>query len=462
MKLKAFTEKESKKKTIYVCISCLILLLSAILIYRTYSIYQEQQEFDVIRGNVPDQNYDALFSFTIEDETGNKRMSNTIPEGKDYKVTIECTNGATGSWDNETWGPIITNLTTSRTKCYINFLSFKESPTSTDVIKSIPTVTNGNGLYEVPHGTAEITFTDDDSIINNLKQTELRFAGANPNNYVTFNEETAGWRIIGLVNTPEGQRIKLVKDSSIGRYSWDSTGQVNSNHGMGINEWSTSALKSILNDGPYYNRENNLCYGYASLGLRDCNFSNNGLLEQAKNMIDIITWNTGSSGEVTINNENGLASHFYNYERSNKTGKYCSNDTLCNDTVERTTSWKGQIALMYPSDYGYATSGGKTQNRDWCLNQSLASWHISTTNECLQNNWIFKENIDQWTLTPYAATNYATQIHDIASVGFIENTRADGGDLNNAVDIYPSVYLKLNVKISEGEGTKANPYQLVS
>ena len=86
-----------------------------------------------------------------------------------------------------------------------------------DTIKKIPVVTSGNGLYEVSHSDANITYTSDSTAINNLKQTEYRFAGNNPNNYVNFNNEV--WRVIGLVNTPEGQRIKLVRNESIGSYS---------------------------------------------------------------------------------------------------------------------------------------------------------------------------------------------------------------------------------------------------
>jgi len=58
-----------------------------------------------------------------------------------------------------------------------------------DTIKSLPIVTSGNGLYEVSHSDAEITYTDDVTAQNNLKQTELRYAGSNPNNYVNFNGE---------------------------------------------------------------------------------------------------------------------------------------------------------------------------------------------------------------------------------------------------------------------------------
>ena len=54
--------------------------------------------------------------------------------------------------------------------------------------------------------------------------TDYRYIGADPNNYVTFNNET--WRIIGVFTVDDGagnkeQRLKLIRDESIGNYSWD-------------------------------------------------------------------------------------------------------------------------------------------------------------------------------------------------------------------------------------------------
>ena len=45
-----------------------------------------------------------------------------------------------------------------------------------------------SGLYQVTHEGAEITYTDDTYYQNRLTQPELRYAGANPNNYVSFGE----------------------------------------------------------------------------------------------------------------------------------------------------------------------------------------------------------------------------------------------------------------------------------
>ncbi len=66
--------------------------------------------------------------------------------------------------------------------------------------QKIPIVEEGNGLYIVTHEDAEITYTSDETAINNLRRTEYRYAGSNPDNYLRFNNEL--WRIIGLVNTP--------------------------------------------------------------------------------------------------------------------------------------------------------------------------------------------------------------------------------------------------------------------
>ena len=65
------------------------------------------------------------------------------------------------------------------------------------------------------------------------------FTGANPNNYITFNDETAGWRIISV--ECDGT-IKIIKNNSIGNMAWDT------NNGQ---NWSTSTLNLYLNNNYY-------------------------------------------------------------------------------------------------------------------------------------------------------------------------------------------------------------------
>ena len=86
-----------------------------------------------------------------------------------------------------------------------------------------------------------ITNLYEDSITrasNNLKKdnTEdknIRYYGANPNNYVRFNNEL--WRIIGIF----GNNVKLIRNDRLGWLSWD-TSESTVNNGYGINQWGES------------------------------------------------------------------------------------------------------------------------------------------------------------------------------------------------------------------------------
>ena len=151
MKLEKFKEKNKKQKAIYIGICISILLLTVVIVIRSFALYEEKKEFDVIKGQVPDQNYDVMFSFFLTDKEGNKKSIENIPEGKDYEVSLECNNGATGIWDYENWGPLITNLKNMRTKCKVNFVSkYRDSLLNgTDPVLSeglIPVKISENGV----------------------------------------------------------------------------------------------------------------------------------------------------------------------------------------------------------------------------------------------------------------------------------------------------------------------------
>ena len=61
----------------------------------------------------------------------------------------------------------------------------------------------------------------------------------------------------------------------------------------------------------------------------------------------------------------------------------------------RPTEWTGKVALIYPSDYGYATAGGQTTARSACIgtlstysNSSGETWQNSSYSDCKNNDWI--------------------------------------------------------------------------
>ena len=68
------------------------------------------------------------------------------------------------------------------------------------------------------------------------------YRGANPNNYVTFNNEKAGWRIISV--EPD-KTIKIVRDKSIGSMAWNSTSR--------DNNWTSPATLNTYLNNDYYN-----------------------------------------------------------------------------------------------------------------------------------------------------------------------------------------------------------------
>ena len=447
--MKKFKRTNKKKRTILISGIVSVFCMTIIALYHSYAIYEEKQELNVIKGTVPNQEYDLKLSYTITDKDGQIKPTNDIPKGKNYEVTISCNNNATGKWNYENWGPDIRNLNTTRTKCNIDFKKSKPLE-KYGMIEYL--AENNSGIYQVPHENAVITYTDDLNAIKNLQQMEYRYAGPNPNNYLKFNNEL--WRIIGLVNTIEGRRIKIVRNESLGKYAWD-TSETNINGGYGINEWSESKIKKLLNEGPYYNRSSGTCFvGYNNV-TEPCDFSNSGMTESAKNLIDNVTWNTAAiltEGQNISNNTLEL----YNYERGFRVGRNCTLGMYCNDTVERKTTWIGKIGLIYPSDYGYATSGGSKQ-RATCLETPLSNWNQEELSDCQENNWLLSKEKAKYTMTKKKKnSNYIIAL-SIKGNAFPNSSSTAVMD---ALLIYPSLYLKENVKMINGQGTLKEPYEI--
>ena len=220
MKLEKFKEKNNKRIGIIVFTIVCILLVSGAVLYRTFAVFEVKTNQNVIKGKVEDPG-NIYFAFYQKSEDGNYEIKKDMPNKNEGYVLDEEQSycGVKGEKSsnikvsvNEDWKIIVSDVTTSRTKCT---LYFKKGEKLIDILKSefIQQDNSGkSGIYEVTHDDATITYTEDSIEISNLKQKELRYAGADPHNYVKLGNYL--WRIIGLVNTPEGQRIKLVRDES--------------------------------------------------------------------------------------------------------------------------------------------------------------------------------------------------------------------------------------------------------
>ena len=283
--------------------------------------------------------------------------------------------------------------------------------------------------------------------------TDYRYIGADPNNYVKFNDEL--WRIIGVFDTDDGtgkveKRLKIIRNQSIGGYSWDNkdttTGAENK---YGKNEWVDARLNYLLNPGHesettggslYWNREAGNCYETVQNATTKCDFTTTGLTEKAKAMIGNAKWYLGGTANYK-SSSNGLASHFYKYERG--TSVYSG----------RSISWTGKVGLMYPSDYGYATSGGTTTNRASCLAKELLNWDDGSVNDCKDNDWMYNSSLYQCTITP--SRNSSTSLFSVSFVGYVLENHA-----YNGLDVRPVVHLNSAIKVITGSGTKESPYIL--
>ncbi len=390
--------------------------------------------FTVQNPNNIDVCYNLLWNNTI----------NTFVNQKDLRVTLAKSDGTVLVQDAQfpatTSGTTMllegTRIEASTTDTFTLTVTYQntDKDQTADMGKSFSgTIIGELGECKVPTGAETILAKGetDELKFDNTTDNNLRYVGANPNNYVLFNNEL--WRIIGVFNNIDDgtgkkeTRLKIIRDEPIGNYSWDydSTGSYD-------NDWSTSTLMNLLNNGAYYNRTTGSYYNGSTV-----DFTSIGLTEEAKTMISNAKWNLGGTVRYT-SSSNGLASHFYGYERG--TEVYSG----------RPTEWIGKIGLMYPSDYGYATSGGSSIDRETCLNTELSNWN--DYDDCVNNDWLYTVSM-LWTLTPYADTShYVFLVYGTGEV-YDFNT-------NYGYAVSPTIYLSSNVKISEGEGTIDSPFTL--
>ncbi len=342
-------------------------------------------------------------------------------------------------------------------------VNYEEPVTATLGGKQIELVNSENGLYKVGH--CDVAGTMDDI---GFSQEEYRYAGPSPDNYVWFNckagsnsgeENCEKWRIIGLVNVMTSdnqveQRLKIIRDESIGNYSWDykKNGIGSSTSDYGSNDWTDSQLMEMLNDKYYYSSSN---FSGTDTGTK-------GLEASARDMIDKeIIWNLCGTASYTSAN-NGLAQHWYGYERgttvpSGRETTWSSSNTKkpateVGEESQIDTELFHSVGLMYPSDYGYAV-GGDAENREECLAKELYNW--DTANNCNTNDWLKPASGYKWTLS--LLSSGSNLVFRVSSVGSVNYSSA-----SNSYGVWPALYLSPSVKIvnNENDGSYDNPYEL--
>ena len=340
--------------------------------------------------------------------------------------------------------------------------SLQKEPTAADTIISLYTsaakVTATNN--SITYNTAPSVSLMNDRLggtTTDLDGGNIRYYGANPNNYIYFNcsdysNQTSStcetWRIIGVFDG----KLKLIKGSQIGTYSWDNKNiSTGAEDDRGKNDWTTARLMKLLNPDDYYINDNNdkdsegnylgyslyynsasgMCFTDEGVNYSACDFTSTGIKnDETRNMIAETTYNLGGWNDTGV-----YPNEIYEYERG--TTVYTG----------RPTTWTGKIALAYPSDYGYAA------DLNQCVNKQLNKYNDST---CTSNNWmksIITNNGSNhgWLLTPHSSYSYVAW-YSQGNVGEYFTGAARGA--------VPVLSLSSKLGIESGDGSSSNPYKL--
>ena len=340
--------------------------------------------------------------------------------------------------------------------------SLQKEPTAADTIISLYTsaakVTATNN--SITYNTAPSVSLMNDRLggtTTDLDGGNIRYYGANPNNYIYFNcsdysNQTSStcetWRIIGVFDG----KLKLIRGSQIGKYSWDNKNiSTGAEDDRGKNDWTTARLMKLLNPDDYYINDNNdkdsegnylgyslyynsasgMCFTDEGVNYSACDFTSTGIKnDETRNMIAETTYNLGGWNDTGV-----YPNEIYEYERG--TTVYTG----------RPTTWTGKIALAYPSDYGYAADLNQCK-------QTLANYDNST---CTSNNWmkaIITDNGSNhgWLLTPDSSYSFGAW-YSHGNVGEYFTGAARG-----AVPVL-SLSSELGIE-SGGDGSSSKPYKL--
>lgn len=255
----------------------------------------------------------------------------------------------------------------------------------------------------------------------------IRYYGANPNNYVYFNCDDYSnqssstcevWRIIGVFNNGIlTQQIKIIRNESIGTYQTTEVGNEE------IGAFTDSYLSYTLNneagskEATYWSRTLGTCNLNTNY---KCDFSKTGLKNTTtRDLISNVSWFIPNSTEGDL----------YPHE-------------LYQGEIDGSTTAGEMISIMYKSDYGYATD----------IRKCNIQVNLYNSSECTENNWLFLGS-REWIMGATENNYYKAYI-------VAENGAVGTYPLTSEANVRPTLYLKTEQTIKSGTGTLADPYQL--
>ena len=269
--------------------------------------------------------------------------------------------------------------------------------------------------------TCDVSFNSNVSnlttVVNNKatrNENGKRYQGKNPDNYIWFNDGL--WRIIGNIPvcltsgcSTTDSRVKIIRNDSIGGIKYDESSST----------WMGSNIQNLLNSC-YLGKKSSCdsyCYSRSTTAKGTCDYSSDGIVatDYYGKMVEDVYFNVGAGDETYK-----TAANYYTQE------------------IATHATNASKIGLMYASDWGYAIEG-----YTGVLGDSGRPWNSS------DKNWL--SNGYEWTMSahtssyPLLATNSGYLFGGAYACGF---------------SIRPVLYLKSNVYVVSGTGTKVDPYRI--
>ena len=182
--------------------------------------------------------------------------------------------------------------------------------------------------------------------------------------------------------------------------------------------WMGSNIQNLLNTC-YLGKESlcdNYCYSYSTTVKGTCDYSSDGIVatDYYGKMVEDVYFNVGT-GDGTYK----TASNYYTQE------------------IATHASSTSKIGLMYASDWGYAIED---------FTEGLG--YDGSPQNSSDKNWLFSNGYE-WTMSAYSSS------YPLSGSGYLGFDSASFGYAAR-----PVLYLKSNVYVVSGTGSKVDPYRI--
>ena len=447
MELKKYKDNNYKRKSyVILVIGFLLLSISSYLFYKSYALYEEKKDFDVINGTVEDPG-DIYFAYYIDGVISrNMPVQNT---GYTLDTTkSNCNNGVVPTWDNASWEAKMnyknySATTNTRTKCTLYFN------------KTAKTVKTALGNIEVNSYTPDFTKSacDDETCESHEKgiyettdtdgKPTYYYRGAVENNYLKF----AGyfWRVVRINSNGS---IRMIYDGT----SAHANGESSTDRQYGTSQFNTSAGNNMYVGYMYTEGEAHGTGTSSTLKTNADKFYTDKLASYASKL----DTNVGFCGDRSnLNLQSGVGTGtvitynkgYLRVEESTPT-LTCEN---ASDYYTVASASSGNKKLSYPI--------GLITTDEVMLAGHAGGVFDGTYSHQKANNgsYLVTGNIF-WTMTPIGCYNpfgYTTWGALVFYV--IGSGRIDQGGAFGTYGLRPVINLKSDVTIT-GTGTKTDPY----